>query len=202
MYGMEITFKARYINKAPIRVNAGNVYKDASFVKLDIRSNNDMSIINRVANSYQRALNNNPNEYNYADKLRDTFNKLFNNPSKQNNENFYALTVENVNKDGDIKSMDTDKILGVAQVNDNPEGKDCELKYFQVHPATKYKALNRKYSGIGEAIWDSILGIFQKDIVATYDIKALGFYLKHGCEGLSMDKVIYRHEGNKLNCEV
>ena len=195
---MEISFKARFIQKAPIRVAVDSTCKEykrasASFLKLEATSISDMRLINKVANNYQKTIGDNENEYNYANDIRNKFNKIYNVPAMKKNENFYILTTEKVNEEEEIEGLDSDKVLGVAQVNDTPEETTCELKYLQVDPATNYRANERKYRGAGEAIWKSIEKLFPKNIFLKYDNKALGFYLNQNFEGFTMDKLIHEH---------
>lgn len=203
---MEISFKARFIQKAPIRVAVDSACKEykgstASFIKLDPTCTGDMRLINRVANSYQKTIGNNQNEYNYANDIRDKFNKIHNVPARIKNEKFYILTTEKVNETEELEGLDSDKVLGVAQVNDTPKETTCELKYLQVDPATNYRAESRKYRGAGEAIWKSIEKLFPKNIFLSYDDKALGFYTKYDFEGFMMDKLIHEHKPEGIDIQ-
>lgn len=203
---MEISFKARFIQKAQIRVAVDGTCKEykgatASFIKLDPMCMGDMRLINKVANNYQKTIGDNQNEYNYANDIRDKFNKICNVPARKKNENFYILTTENVNEIEDVDGLDADKVLGMAQVNDAPKETTCELKYLQVDPATNYRAENRKYRGAGEAIWKSIEKLFPKNIFLSYDDKALGFYTKYDFEGFMTDKLIHEHKSDGIDIQ-
>ena len=90
--------------------------------------------------------------------------------------------------------MDADKILGIAQVNDNPESKLCELKFFHVDPRTNYRAEKRKYTKVGQSFIHCIEDIVKKDVLVNPDYEAMGFYLKMGYEAYGEGKLIHRYK--------
>lgn len=192
---MEISFTAKYIKSIPIVSAENNSHKNASIVQLDINSDDDMVLINGVTNLYNKY----PNiegVTNYSKYIRDNFNRLYNNPSQRKYEDFYALTIQDINKNGNTINMDKDKILGMVLVDNNPENEFGEVEYLQVSPATNYHAAKQPYKGVGKALVSTILNIFYpKDVLLFYDKCAKTFYDKQGFECLD-------HPSSRLDCMI
>ncbi len=189
---MNVTFKAHFVKEVPIRIAANNATAKASIVELDTSSTGNMRTINRVANRFQAALADRPNEYNYANDARSRFNSIYNIPARKSYEHFYLLTTEKVNKKEEFDTMDPDKVIGVAQVNNSPDESMCELRYFNVDPATNYRAKQRKYIDVGRRFLQGIEHTVAKSICGQFDDKALGFYLKLGYEAVSRNEIVHK----------
>ena len=197
---MNVIFQAHYVQtpKTPIRhiADGGKICQNISghVVKLNVSSPGNMRVLNATANRYQKNIKDSINNRNYADSARNNFNRIYCNPSLRENEEFYVYTTEDVDKTAEFETMDIEQIVGVAQVNNSPESKICELKFFHVDPRTNYRAEKRKYTEVGESFLKGLENIVKKSVLVNPDYKAWGFYLKMGYEAYKSGMLIHEYK--------
>lgn len=164
-----ISFKANYINSASINRISTNTPVKASIVELNPRCAGDVSCIQDVATDWDNGMtfaNNIKNHFLECNWLR--FN---------NGKRFFALTMQRNN----FENLKPYNVLGIVQITEGTSDQ-IKINYLQVDPSNNYFAPNRTFSKIGKVMLDSVVGLFNKNVVLNSVASAKKFYKKYGFE--------------------
>lgn len=162
-------FGAKLINQVKLHKWNGHSYipVDGYFLQLNPKISDDFQAIENISKSWKSS------EY-----VKNIINmaKIKKDSDKYTYINIYALT----NKYDEFKKIDSNSILGVAQVCDLRNKNSANLEYLQTNPKFLYER-KKIYKGIGRNIVNSIKELFDKISLIPADSKyVFDFYIKNG----------------------
>lgn len=197
-YIMNVSFKAKFIQNASVlRINKDNSLKETpvSFVKMSELDTEDMYAMNKIANNYKRAFNeqmskkDDPDSENYAESIRNNFNHIYNNPDMRGYKDFFALTTQ---QEG-FEYIDNQKVLGLAETFNDVLGDFLEIRFLQTNPLHKFGENTRELKKIGTTILDCLRNYFKgRTIYLQADYNVIDFYKKYGFEVLKENHMVFK----------
>ena len=181
---MEVSFGARFVNKASVVKWADKMPTDidAAIVELDPKNIGDWYVLEWFAERLSKG----NSKANYAENVRDSFNKVMDKSIVDSNLHHYILT----SQDSDFEHLSAEKVFGTFMVKDKCKlSRDrlrslnaqteyvTKIRFLQGSPENYYGNPNRQYSGIGKAMLDFVKAAFEKyDIVVSIDKSEKAFY--------------------------
>lgn len=170
---MNINFRAQKLGMTKIKKLNKNknryIPQKVAFIKFDLNTIED-----------KKALKNMDSEWPYT--FARSINKSI---LKQKDAEVYALTLQN----DSFEKIETNKILGLAEIVAIEDTDSHFLEYMQIHPDYAYKKglFQRDYKNIGTALLNSIKKLdFIKKISTNSLFSAIDFY-KTNCFDINKD---------------
>lgn len=175
-----LSFKSSRINDGYIQKRIIlDLYQDskAPFVEFSTDSLSDISAVSDTANNWRKIAGTKTFANDITDEMKDCRKYGNNNESR-----FFGVTLQA----DTFEKMDSEKIIGLAEVSHIPEGRFDEsdvfiLDYLQTIPNSIYPAQIRDFKNIGQTMLDLIISIFKsKPIVLIPTDFSKRFYLNNG----------------------
>ena len=180
---MEVSFRANLVNKTTVKKRgwfSGHYKpKEASFIKLDLQSEVDVQVLNRLKKLWTNSF----------------VGQIYHDVTKTSCPvEVYALTTQ-ADK---FEKLEPQKILGVAEtIGDDSY---IKLEYLQTHPKYIYDEdkKDRKYAGVGTVLLNQLKNMPDMRQIKLISIfSALDFYEKNGfklANNLEESVLVWRKE--------
>ncbi len=142
-------FSASFRSPVDVFKRSENTFQSigASFVELNPFSTNDMKALNDITTYWKYDK--------FALKIAAEAKTKRQNPHKNSNNRFYAVTLQ----DGNYGELNSDLILGVVQVAELDKPKNILLEYIQTNPKYLY-SIDKQIKGIGFAMIRSLKELY------------------------------------------
>ena len=136
---------------------------------MDTNSENDLNVLNKLDQSWQRQL--------IVKDIIKNFIDFHNRKRFYEEGHFFVLTTQ----DEGFENLDESKILGITEVNKMHSTNSITIENLQVNPNTKYRELFRKYKYVGAELVNFIKSHFSEKEITLYALRtAIPFYEKLG----------------------
>lgn len=177
-----VTFGANFIKSVPIKkyIPENKLYTEvkANLVELDPFDIKDVHALGDIADKFGHD--------SYVDNIFMNAKLAFKrNKPETEDMRIYSL----INHDDKFEHMDTDKVLGVAEISELEKGY-AEIEYLQVHPKLVYYLNPPEYKHVGTSILNCLKEFYNK-IKLHSSPSGTRFYIKNGFKAIDSENRVF-----------